>query len=144
MIFKTGVFTLTNILPLPPITRRTGNLGKRGTSFVKGKEMTYRKLSMQHKHNPKKFPGRFFWKETLDTLCYKIVILIMATPKIKFLSFYQTDFNKIGTYVAADSVVSIYTTITLVPCWTVWRCEGTSTRIRETQICDFDHGNTKN
>ena len=34
------LWRLTNILPLPPITRRIGNQVKRGTSFVKEKEMT--------------------------------------------------------------------------------------------------------
>ena len=40
IIFKKIAISLTNILPFPPITRRIGNLVKRGTSFVKGKEMT--------------------------------------------------------------------------------------------------------
>jgi hypothetical protein len=41
MIFKKIVLIiLTNILPFPPITRRIGNHVKRGTSFVKEKEMT--------------------------------------------------------------------------------------------------------
>jgi len=35
--------------PLPPITRRIGNLGKRGTSFVRRKEMQNYSKSMEQK-----------------------------------------------------------------------------------------------
>ena len=49
MIFKTSVFTLTNILPSPPITRRIGNLGKRGIPFIRRKEMQNYSPSMEQK-----------------------------------------------------------------------------------------------
>ena len=51
MIFKKNTIriSLTNIPPFPSITRRTGNLGKRGTSFVRRKEMTNYSKSMEQK-----------------------------------------------------------------------------------------------